>query len=89
MTRFEHVLAAIHLVLARYGNAAFPSPSACPRGTAQRTGHIGLFVNELPVAVALPRKLRDYALDFAPGFGSLTCAALFRHPCPGTSHAFR
>ncbi len=52
VTRFEHVLAAIHVVLARYGNAGLPVAVGLSTREKQSTGHIGLFVNELPVTVA-------------------------------------
>ncbi|GIH11031.1 hypothetical protein Rhe02_90980 [Rhizocola hellebori] len=63
VTRFEHVLAAIHLVLARYGNAGLPVAVGLSTRDSQHTGHIGLFVNELPVTVApAVGSFREYAL---------------------------
>ncbi len=62
LTRFEHVLAAVHVVLARYGNAGLPVAVGLSTRDSQSIGHIGLFVNELPIAVAPAEgSFADYA----------------------------
>jgi amino acid adenylation domain-containing protein len=50
-SRFEVLLAAVHAVLHRYGNAELPVAVDLSTRTPDTTGHIGHFVNELPVAV--------------------------------------
>ena len=51
VTVFEFLLAAMHALLWRYGNADPVVGVNLSTRSASMTGHIGLFVNELPVAV--------------------------------------
>jgi amino acid adenylation domain-containing protein len=51
LTRFEALLAALHLLLRRYGNPAQALAVGLSTRTAAATDQIGLFVNELPVGV--------------------------------------
>ncbi len=51
VTRFELLLAVLHAVLARYGNQGVPVGVALSTRTADQADRVGLFVNELPVAV--------------------------------------
>ncbi|WP_117215548.1 non-ribosomal peptide synthetase, partial [Allorhizocola rhizosphaerae] len=64
LTHFEVLLAAVHVVLARYGNAGMPVSLGMSTRTAETRDHIGLFVNE-PVLTVAPAtgSLRDYASD--------------------------
>ncbi|MFF3868815.1 amino acid adenylation domain-containing protein [Micromonospora sp. NPDC001898] len=50
VTRFELLLAAVHALLARYGNRGVPVGVTLSTRTAAQADRIGLFVNELPVA---------------------------------------
>ncbi|MER6172384.1 condensation domain-containing protein [Streptosporangium sp. NPDC001681] len=50
LTRFEVLLAALHTRLLGYGNASVTTAVDLSTRPEQATGHIGLFVNELPVA---------------------------------------
>lgn len=50
MTRFELLFAALHALLARYGNRGTPVGVALSTRTPDQADRIGLFVNELPVA---------------------------------------
>ncbi|MEV0457423.1 non-ribosomal peptide synthetase [Catellatospora methionotrophica] len=52
LTRFELVLAAVHAVLARYGNAGPSVAVDLTTRTPELSGEIGMWVNELPVTVA-------------------------------------
>ncbi|MFI6451104.1 condensation domain-containing protein [Streptosporangium amethystogenes] len=52
LTRFEVLLAALHARLLGYGNASVTTAVDLSTRPEQATGHIGLFVNELPVASA-------------------------------------
>jgi amino acid adenylation domain-containing protein len=56
VTRFEWILTALHLLLARYGNGGLPVTVALSTRPAGRrddaAGDIGLHVNELPLAVS-------------------------------------
>ncbi|MGI5157091.1 condensation domain-containing protein [Microbispora sp. CA-102843] len=54
VTRFELVLAAVHTLLAAYGNEDAAVAVDLSTRTEETRGHIGLFVNELPVAVPAP-----------------------------------
>src|SRR5439155_16018575 len=49
VTRFEWVLAAVQALLYRYGNAEPVVSVDLSTRTGETAGHIGLFVNELPV----------------------------------------
>jgi non-ribosomal peptide synthetase component F len=49
MTRFELLLSTVYAVLRRYGNAAVPVTIGLSTRTGRTAGHIGLFVNELPL----------------------------------------
>ncbi|MFC4059389.1 condensation domain-containing protein [Planomonospora corallina] len=49
LTRFETLLAALHALLAGYGNAAVTTAVDLSTRPAEAAGHIGVFVNELPV----------------------------------------
>ncbi|GAA3445149.1 condensation domain-containing protein [Planomonospora venezuelensis] len=50
LTRFETFLAALHTLLAGYGNAEVTTAVDLSTRPAEAAGHIGVFVNELPVA---------------------------------------
>ncbi|MBG0828843.1 hypothetical protein HS041_13800 [Planomonospora sp. ID67723] len=50
LTRFETFLAALHTLLAGYGNAAVTTAVDLSTRPAEAAGHVGVFVNELPVA---------------------------------------
>ncbi|WP_433254111.1 condensation domain-containing protein [Streptosporangium sp. CA-135522] len=50
LTRFEVLLAALHALLFGYGNAEVTTAVDLSTRPAEAAGHIGLFVNELPVA---------------------------------------
>jgi|GEM_PF-3182109 len=50
LTRFEVLLAALHTLLLGYGNTAVTTAVDLSTRTPEAAGHIGLFVNELPVA---------------------------------------
>ncbi|MBG0815922.1 condensation domain-containing protein [Planomonospora sp. ID82291] len=51
LTRFETLLAALHALLAAgYGNAAVTTAVDLSTRTPEAAGHVGVFVNELPVA---------------------------------------
>ncbi|MBB5873567.1 amino acid adenylation domain-containing protein [Allocatelliglobosispora scoriae] len=63
LTRFEVVLGAVHVLLARYGNTGLPVTIGLSTRSEQTTDHIGLHVTELPVTVAAATGgFRDYAL---------------------------
>lgn len=49
LTRFEVLMAALHAVLGSYGNATVVTAIDLSTRTAGEEGHIGPFVNELPV----------------------------------------
>ncbi|MGV9777600.1 condensation domain-containing protein [Streptosporangium sp. NPDC003464] len=49
LTRFEVLLAALHVLLSGYGNAEVTTAVDLSTRPAEAAGHIGLFVNELPV----------------------------------------
>ncbi|MEU1753026.1 amino acid adenylation domain-containing protein [Micromonospora matsumotoense] len=51
VTRFELLFAALHALLGRYGNRGTPVGVALSTRTPDQADRIGLFVNELPVAV--------------------------------------
>ncbi|GIF98077.1 non-ribosomal peptide synthetase [Catellatospora citrea] len=62
LTRFEVVLAAVHVLLARYGNAGLPVAVGLSTRDEHTAPRIGLHVNELPVSVApAAGRFRDYA----------------------------
>ncbi|WP_230686333.1 non-ribosomal peptide synthetase [Catellatospora vulcania] len=62
LTRFEVLLAAIHVLLARYGNAGLPVAVGLSTRDENTARRIGLHVNELPVGVApAAGRFRDYA----------------------------
>ncbi|MEV0456688.1 amino acid adenylation domain-containing protein [Catellatospora methionotrophica] len=64
LTRFEVLLAAIHVLLARYGNAGLSVSLGMSTRTAQTKDAIGLFVNEAPLTVApATGGFRGYALE--------------------------
>lgn len=64
VTRFELLLTAVHALLARYGNAGLPVSVALSTRTARTAGEVGLFVNELPLAVTpLRGTVRAYAQE--------------------------
>ncbi|GIH77653.1 condensation domain-containing protein [Planobispora longispora] len=50
LTRFETFLAALHALLAGYGNADVTTAVDLSTRPPEAAGHIGVFVNELPVA---------------------------------------
>ncbi|MEU4533382.1 condensation domain-containing protein [Streptosporangium sp. NPDC023825] len=50
LTRFEVLLAALHTLLLGYGNSAVTTAVDLSTRPPEAAGHIGLFVNELPVA---------------------------------------
>ncbi|MFF5110739.1 condensation domain-containing protein [Streptosporangium sp. NPDC000509] len=50
LTRFEVLLAALHTLLLGYGNTAVTTAVDLSTRTPEAAGHVGLFVNELPVA---------------------------------------
>ncbi|GAT66855.1 nonribosomal peptide synthase [Planomonospora sphaerica] len=50
LTRFETLLAALHTLLAGYGNDGVTTAVDLSTRPAETAGHIGVFVNELPVA---------------------------------------
>ncbi|HZM77330.1 MAG TPA: amino acid adenylation domain-containing protein [Candidatus Limnocylindrales bacterium] len=52
VTRFELLLTALHLLLARYGNQGQPVTLSLSTRTDQTRDAIGLFVNDLPLSVA-------------------------------------
>ncbi|MEN3538898.1 condensation domain-containing protein [Microbispora sp. ZYX-F-249] len=54
VTRFELVLAAVHTLLAAYGNEGTAVAVDLSTRTEETQGHIGPFVNELPVAAPAP-----------------------------------
>lgn len=54
LTRFEVLLAALHALLASYGNADVVTAVDLSTRTAASEGHIGPFVNELPVFSSPP-----------------------------------
>ncbi len=54
VTRFELVLAAVHTLLAAYGNEDAAVAVDLSTRTEETRGHIGLFVNELPVPAPAP-----------------------------------
>ncbi|WP_049572079.1 condensation domain-containing protein [Nonomuraea sp. SBT364] len=49
LTRFEVVLAALHALLRSYGNTGVVTAVDLSTRTATETGHVGPYVNELPV----------------------------------------
>ncbi|WP_091243468.1 non-ribosomal peptide synthetase [Micromonospora matsumotoense] len=51
VTRFELLFAALHALLGRYGNRGTPVGVALSTRAPDQADRIGLFVNELPVAV--------------------------------------
>ncbi|WP_433528590.1 non-ribosomal peptide synthetase [Micromonospora sp. CA-263727] len=51
VTRFELLFAVLHALLARYGNRSTPVGVALSTRTPEQADRVGLFVNELPVAV--------------------------------------
>ncbi|MBO4204595.1 non-ribosomal peptide synthetase [Micromonospora echinofusca] len=61
VTRFELLLAAVHALLDRYGNRGVPVGIGLSTRTAGQRDQIGLFVNELPVAVAVAGTFREHA----------------------------
>ncbi|MDG4764528.1 amino acid adenylation domain-containing protein [Solwaraspora sp. WMMD406] len=62
VTRFELVLAVVHLLLDRYGNRGTPVGVGLSTRTEQTTDQVGLFVNELPVTVTVTDgDFRDHA----------------------------
>ncbi|GAA1394019.1 non-ribosomal peptide synthetase [Catellatospora coxensis] len=64
LTRFEVLLAAIHVLLARYGNTGMPVAVGLSTRDEDTAARIGLHVNELPIGVAPARgRFRDYAHD--------------------------
>ncbi|MEV4410409.1 amino acid adenylation domain-containing protein [Catellatospora sp. NPDC049609] len=64
LTRFEVLLAAIHVLLSRYGNDGLPVAIGLSTRTPHTARHIGLHVNELPVTVApATGRFRAYAED--------------------------
>ncbi|MGC4807912.1 non-ribosomal peptide synthetase [Micromonospora sp. DT233] len=54
VTRFELLLAAVHALLARYGNRGVAVGVTLSTRTPAQADQVGLFVNELPVAVDPP-----------------------------------
>ncbi|WP_169946182.1 condensation domain-containing protein [Microbispora sp. H11081] len=54
VTRFELVLAALHTLLAAYGNEGAAVAVDLSTRTEETRGHIGPFVNELPVTAPAP-----------------------------------
>ncbi len=63
VTRFEVLFAALHALLARYGNQGVPVGVALSTRTPEQADLIGLFVNELPVAAdAATATFREHAL---------------------------
>ncbi|WP_030507014.1 condensation domain-containing protein [Microbispora rosea] len=54
VTRFELVLAAVHTLLAAYGNEDAAVSVDLSTRIEETRGHIGLFVNELPVPAPAP-----------------------------------
>ncbi|WP_182905583.1 condensation domain-containing protein [Microbispora sp. H13382] len=54
VTRFELVLAAVHTLLAAYGNEGTAVAVDLSTRTEETRGHIGPFVNELPVPAPAP-----------------------------------
>ncbi|OPG12886.1 condensation domain-containing protein [Microbispora sp. GKU 823] len=54
LTRFEVLLAALHALLMSYGNADVVTAIDLSTRTAESEGHIGPFVNELPVFSSPP-----------------------------------
>ncbi|GFJ86967.1 condensation domain-containing protein [Phytohabitans rumicis] len=72
VTRFELLLTAVHALLARYGNAGLPVSVALSTRTAPTAGEVGLFVNELPLAVTpLRGTVREYARTVRAGLREL------------------
>ncbi|MEU7820499.1 amino acid adenylation domain-containing protein [Catellatospora sp. NPDC049133] len=64
LTRFEVLLAAIHVLLARYGNTGLPVAVGLSTRDEHTAAGIGLHVNELPIGVAPARgRFREYAHD--------------------------
>ncbi|MEU6019919.1 amino acid adenylation domain-containing protein [Micromonospora sp. NPDC047134] len=62
VTRFEVLFAALHALLARYGNQHTPVGVALSTRTPEQADLIGLFVNELPVTAETgPATFRDHA----------------------------
>ncbi|WP_207916658.1 non-ribosomal peptide synthetase [Micromonospora sp. KC723] len=62
VTRFELLFAVLHALLERYGNRGAPVGVALSTRTPDQAARVGLFVNELPVAVAPARgTFRDHA----------------------------
>ncbi|WP_207922931.1 non-ribosomal peptide synthetase [Micromonospora sp. KC606] len=62
VTRFELLFAVLHALLERYGNRGAPIGVALSTRTPDQADRVGLFVNELPVAVTATRDtFRDYA----------------------------
>ncbi|MEU6075791.1 amino acid adenylation domain-containing protein [Micromonospora sp. NPDC047074] len=62
VTRFELLFAVLHALLARYGNRDVPIGVALSTRTPDQADRVGLFVNELPVAVPPARgTFRDHA----------------------------
>lgn len=62
VTRFELLLTALHLLLARYGNEGRPVSLSLSTRTEQTSDAIGLFVNDLPLSVAPAEgAVADYA----------------------------
>ncbi|WP_326552166.1 non-ribosomal peptide synthetase [Micromonospora sp. NBC_01813] len=63
VTRFELLLTVLHTVLARYGNDQVPVGVGLSTRTAGTADEVGLFVNELPVRVAVTDgSFREHAL---------------------------
>ncbi|KUJ44363.1 non-ribosomal peptide synthetase [Micromonospora maris] len=62
VTRFEVLFAALHALLARYGNLGVPVGVALSTRTPEQADLVGLFVNELPVAAdTATATFRDHA----------------------------
>ncbi|MEV0457759.1 non-ribosomal peptide synthetase [Catellatospora methionotrophica] len=64
LSRFEVLLAAVHVLLARYGNAGLPVAVGLSTRDEHTAPRIGLHVNELPVSVApAVGRFGDYARE--------------------------
>ncbi|MFI6477250.1 condensation domain-containing protein [Nonomuraea sp. NPDC050663] len=76
LSRFEHLLAALHVLLRGYGNADVVTAIDLSTRTSDTHDTIGSFVTELPVASS-PRPEQTF-LEFATGLRA-TLREIYRH----------
>ncbi|WP_206024769.1 non-ribosomal peptide synthetase [Micromonospora zingiberis] len=83
VSRFELLFAALHALLARYGNRGIPVGVALSTRTPDEADQVGLFVNELPVAAdATEGTFREHALALRARLREM-----YRHRAVPLAHA--